>query len=151
MLTRLFLQAVVAAKLPARKDDTGTERFLEYFYKDCVHILFKPLLELQEWKNCKGIYITIFISQLPLLTHDVSFTEDVLALAREQSNRYVYLCDLLYNIILQHHFRSNFYVLSSNNILSRVATLLRAKDKHLRHGAFISDSRDTIPFLTARR
>lgn len=68
MLTRLFLQAVVAAKLPARKDDTGTERFLEYFYKDCVHILFKPLLELQEWKNCKGIYITIFISQLPPLT-----------------------------------------------------------------------------------
>ncbi|KXN89450.1 hypothetical protein AN958_05612 [Leucoagaricus sp. SymC.cos] len=107
--------AVAAPKIPARKDDAGTERFLEYFYKDCVHILFKPLLELQDWKNCK---------------------EDVLALTREQSNRYLYLCDLLYNIIQQHHFRSNFYVLSSNNILSRVATLLRAKDKHLRHASF---------------
>ncbi|KAF9450958.1 DUF625-domain-containing protein, partial [Macrolepiota fuliginosa MF-IS2] len=107
--------AVAAAKIPARKDDAGTERFLEYFYKDCVHIVFKPLLELQEWKNCK---------------------EDVLSLSREQSNRYVYLCDLLYNFIQQHHFRSNFYVLSSNNILSRVATLLRAKDKHLRHASF---------------
>jgi len=78
------------------------------------------------------------------------FTENVLALTREQTNRYVYLCDLLYNIILQHHFRSNFYVLSSNNILSRIATLLRAKDKHLRHGASISDSRDTSPFSTAK-
>ncbi|KAJ3558761.1 hypothetical protein NP233_g11438 [Leucocoprinus birnbaumii] len=112
--------AVAAPKLPAKRDDTGTERFLEYFYKDCVHILFKPLLELSEWKNCK---------------------DDVLALTREQSNRYVYLCDLLYNTILQHHFRSSFYILSSNNILSRVATLLRAKDKHLRHDLTLQESR----------
>ncbi|EKM79939.1 hypothetical protein AGABI1DRAFT_72653 [Agaricus bisporus var. burnettii JB137-S8] len=107
--------AIGASKMPARKDDSGTERFLEYFYKECVHILFKPLVELQEWKSCK---------------------DNVLALTREQSNRYVYLCDLLYNFIQQHNFRSNFYVLSSNNILSRVATLLRAKDKYLRHASF---------------
>lgn len=117
--------------MPARKDDSGTERFLEYFYKECVHILFKPLVELQEWKSCKGLF------RFPVLHpfHLPPFLSDnVLALTREQSNRYVYLCDLLYNFIQQHNFRSNFYVLSSNNILSRVATLLRAKDKYLRHG-----------------
>lgn len=99
-----------------------------------MHILFKPLLELQEWKVCKGLF---FWSFTHCITHtqDENISDDVLTLTREQSNRYVYLCDLLYNFIQQHHFRSNFYVLSSNNILSRVATLLRAKDKHLRHGA----------------
>ncbi|THV08201.1 DUF625-domain-containing protein [Dendrothele bispora CBS 962.96] len=103
----------LASKL-GRKDDPGTERFMDYFYKDCVHILFKPFSELQEWKNC---------------------SDSVLPLTREQTNRYVYLCDLLYNFTLQHQFRSHFFVLTTNIVL-RVATLLKAKDKHLRHAAF---------------
>ena len=103
------------------------------------------------YRNGKIAKVCAFHNPIALFDYvHLLFTENVLALTREQTNRYVYLCDLLYNIILQHHFRSNFYVLSSNNILSRIATLLRAKDKHLRHGAFISDSRDTIPFSTTK-
>jgi len=103
------------------------------------------------YRNGKIAKICAFHTSIALCDSvHLLFTENVLALTREQTNRYVYLCDLLYNIILQHHFRSNFYVLSSNNILSRIATLLRAKDKHLRHGASISDSRDTSPFSTAK-
>ncbi|KAK7470262.1 Platinum sensitivity protein, variant 2 [Stygiomarasmius scandens] len=97
-----------------RKDDPGTERFMNYFYQECVKILFSPFSELQEWKN---------------------FSDPVLPLTREQTNRYVYLCDLLYNFTLQHQHRSVFFVMSTNIVL-RVATLLKAKDKHLRHAAF---------------
>ncbi|KAF5332031.1 hypothetical protein D9758_014583 [Tetrapyrgos nigripes] len=103
----------LASKL-GRKDDPGTERFMDYFYKDCVALLFKPFVELVEWKN---------------------FSDPVLPLTREQTNRYVYLCDLLYNFSLQHQFRSHFFVMTTN-IVTRVATLLKAKDKHLRHAAF---------------
>ncbi|KAF9062224.1 component of IIS longevity pathway SMK-1-domain-containing protein [Rhodocollybia butyracea] len=100
----------LASKM-TRKDDPGTERFLEYFYKDCIKILFKPLYDLPDWKTA---------------------TESIYPLTREQTNRYVYLCDMLYNFSLQHQFRSHYYILSSNVVL-KVATLLKAKGKHLRH------------------
>jgi len=94
-----------------RKDDPGTERYMEYFYKECINTLLKPLFDLPEWRN---------------------FKEPFLPLTREETNRCVYLCDLLYNFLQQHAFRSHFHVMSSD-ILSRVATLFQAKDKHLRH------------------
>ncbi|KIK67617.1 hypothetical protein GYMLUDRAFT_36354 [Collybiopsis luxurians FD-317 M1] len=103
----------MASKM-TRKDDPGTERFMDYFYKDCIRILFKPMSDLPEWRNV---------------------TESIYPLTREQTNRYVYLCDMLYNFSLQHQFRSHFYLLSSNVVL-RLATLLKAKEKHLRHAAF---------------
>lgn len=62
--------------------------------------------------------------------------ERILPLTREETNRYVHLCDLFYNFTAQHHFRSHFYLMS-NNILVRVASLLKAKDKHLRHGKIL--------------
>ncbi|GLB34125.1 putative DUF625-domain-containing protein [Lyophyllum shimeji] len=101
-------------KGPLRKDDPGTERFMDYFYKDCVNILFKPFADVPDWRNVK---------------------ESILPLTREETNRYVYLCDLLYNFVSQHHFRIHFYMMSSN-IVVRVASLLKARDKHLRHAAF---------------
>ncbi|KAG5639701.1 hypothetical protein H0H81_005884 [Sphagnurus paluster] len=101
-------------KGPLRKDDPGTERYMDYFYKDCLNILFKPFYDLCEWSQVK---------------------ETVLFLTREETNRYVYLCDLLYNFVLQHHFRIHF-VLISGNLTTRVASLLKARDKHLRHAAF---------------
>ncbi|KIL70395.1 hypothetical protein M378DRAFT_156518 [Amanita muscaria Koide BX008] len=104
----------LAARPPARKDDPGTERYMEYFYKHCVHILFRPLQNLSEWKVIR---------------------ESTLVLSREETNRFVYLCDLLFNFLLQHNFRSSFYVLSTG-VMSRLATLFKAKDKHLRHAAF---------------
>ncbi|KAJ6560379.1 component of IIS longevity pathway SMK-1-domain-containing protein [Mycena capillaripes] len=98
----------------ARKDDPGTERFMDYFYRDCVNILFKPLMDLPEWKNS---------------------TDPVLLLTREETNRFTYLCDLLYNFISGHNFRGYFFVASSQ-ILSRVPTLFKSRDKHLQHAAF---------------
>ncbi|KAJ3849444.1 component of IIS longevity pathway SMK-1-domain-containing protein [Lentinula lateritia] len=103
----------MASKM-TRKDEPGTERFIEYFYKNCAQILFKPFSDLPDWKNV---------------------TESIYPLTREQTNRYVYLCDMLYNFSLQHQFRSHFYILSTNVVL-KVASLLKAKEKHLRHAAF---------------
>ncbi|KAG6861854.1 hypothetical protein C0995_011151 [Termitomyces sp. Mi166 len=107
-------QALGAHKQPPRKDDPGTERYMDYFYKDCLGILFKPFFDLPEWRNAQ---------------------ETVLPLTREETNRYVYLCDLMYNFVAQHHFRINFYMMSSN-ILVRLASLLKVRDKHLRHASF---------------
>lgn len=101
-------------KFLARKDEPTTERFLDYFYSDCVSILFKPVLDLAEWKN---------------------FQEPILSLTREEANRFVYLCDLLYNFTQQHHFRSNYFILTSK-IMSHIPTLFKAREKHLRHAAF---------------
>ncbi|KAI0355408.1 DUF625-domain-containing protein [Trametes cingulata] len=96
------------------KDDPGIEKFLDYFYKFCIDVLFKPLQDLPEYKDV---------------------TDSGLALTREKTNLLLYLCDLLSNFTLQHSFRSHFFILSSN-VAPRVASLLRARDKHLRLAAF---------------
>ncbi|KAH9939250.1 component of IIS longevity pathway SMK-1-domain-containing protein [Epithele typhae] len=96
------------------KDDPGIEKFLDYFYKFCIDILFKPFQEIPEAK-------------------DVS--EPTFVLSPEKTNLFLWLCDLISNFTQQHSFRSHFYVLSSN-IAPRIATLLRSKDKHLRLAAF---------------
>ncbi|KAI1795069.1 component of IIS longevity pathway SMK-1-domain-containing protein [Ganoderma leucocontextum] len=96
------------------KDDPGIEKFLDYFYKFCIELLFKPFQEVPETKNV---------------------SDPTFSLSREKTNLFLWLCDLLSNFTQQHSFRSHFFVLSSN-IAPRVATLLRSKDKHLRLAAF---------------
>ncbi|KAJ7118588.1 component of IIS longevity pathway SMK-1-domain-containing protein [Mycena crocata] len=107
-------EATPVGMRPRMKDNPTNERFMDYFYRDCVHILFKPMMELSEWNK---------------------FTDPLLPLNREDTNRFTYLCDLLYNFISGHNFRGYFYVASSN-ILSRVPTLFKVRDKHLQHAAF---------------
>ncbi|KAJ7639366.1 component of IIS longevity pathway SMK-1-domain-containing protein [Roridomyces roridus] len=97
-----------------RRDDINTERFLDYYYKEPVHLVFQPIIDLPEWKKQ---------------------TDPLLPLTREETNRFTYLCDIVYNCISGHNFRGYFYVASSG-ILSRVPTLFKARDKHLQHAAF---------------
>ncbi|KAF4601338.1 Platinum sensitivity protein [Pleurotus pulmonarius] len=101
--------------LPRGKDDPGTEKYMEYFYNgNCIHTLLRPFNDIPPWQDFKEL-------RLPL--------------TREQTNLYVYLCDLLCNFSLQHSFRSHFLVLTSN-ISVRIATLFKVRDKHLQHAAF---------------
>ena len=45
----------MGAKIYQRpKDDPTTERFLEFFYKQCAEILFGPLIDLPEFKTQGG-------------------------------------------------------------------------------------------------
>lgn len=45
---------MVGAKMLQRRDDPATEKFLDYFYKHCVDVLFKPVLDLPEFKSLTG-------------------------------------------------------------------------------------------------
>lgn len=74
-------------------------------------------------------------SAVAIVPDDNFYTEPVLVLTREETNRFVYLCDLMFNFLQQHNFRSSFYVLSTG-LMTRLATLLKSKDKHLRHGEY---------------
>lgn len=108
------------------KDDPSTEKFLEYFYKNAVDILLKPLHDIPDFRKQTGRFIL-------LQPHNALMRSDqpVLKLSRERTNLLLYLCDLLCIFAQQHMFRSHFYILSSD-ISTRVATLLSARDKHLR-------------------
>ncbi|KAI9448098.1 component of IIS longevity pathway SMK-1-domain-containing protein [Lactarius indigo] len=96
------------------RDDARMEKFLDYFYKLCIHSLLKPIFDVPNHK------------QHP--------PDSNLILTREKTNLYLSLCDLLSTFALQHTFRSHFYMLTSG-ISSHVATLLSSKDKHLRLAA----------------
>jgi protein phosphatase-4 regulatory subunit 3 len=111
------------------KKEGDTERFLDYFYKNCASVLFKPLMELPEWKNVKGMVSMPPIVCQPLIS---SLTEPILPLYREEANRFTYLADLFHSFVAQHGFRSQLFCITSS-ILGRIASLLKAKDKHLRH------------------
>jgi protein phosphatase-4 regulatory subunit 3 len=101
-------------KLLRPKDDPGTEKFLDYFYKRCIELLFKPFSDIPDFKTQ---------------------AEPVLRLSREKTNLYLYLCDLVCNFAQQHGFRIHFSMLSSQ-ISARMASFLKARDKHLRLAAF---------------
>jgi len=100
--------------LQRNKDEPGVERFLDNFYKYCIETLFRPFGDIPEFKT---------------------LTEPRLTMSRERTNLFLYLCDLLSVFTLQHTFRIHFFILSSN-IATRVASLLTARDKHLRLAAF---------------
>ncbi|KAA1473470.1 DUF625-domain-containing protein [Dentipellis sp. KUC8613] len=95
------------------KDDSKTEKFLDYFYKLCIHPLTKPIVDLPKWQD---------VADAPLV------------LTREKTNLYLSLCDLLSTFALQHSFRSHFFLFTSG-LSSNLASLLSSKDKHLRLAA----------------
>ena|ERR1700722_18479973 len=130
-----FLQTANGVKFLARggKDEPGTEKFLEYFYKNCIGTLFKPFADLPEAKNFTGTSPQEW-NTVARVTNGAC-ADSLLILTREKANLYLYLCDMLCSFAQQHSFRSHFYLLTSNVAL-RVATLLKAKDKHLRLGTF---------------
>ncbi|OJA07985.1 hypothetical protein AZE42_01086 [Rhizopogon vesiculosus] len=106
--------AALNMKLLRPKDDPGTEKFLEYFYKKCIDLLFKPFNDIPDFKNQ---------------------TEPALRLSREKTNLYLYLCDIGCNFAQQHGFRIHFFMLSSH-MSARMTSFLRARDKHLRLDVF---------------
>lgn len=71
------------------------------------------------WQNLADGFLLAIDEEVPL------------RLGREQSDPFLYLCDLLSGFLLQHSYQSHFFILSSN-ISARVATLLYAREKHLR-------------------
>jgi len=135
-----------------RKEEQQSDRFLDYFYKNCAGALYAPLLEnVPEHKNVTGMSLNSIRGALHLLIVFLAFP---LQLSRAQSDLYLYLCDLLCGFLLQHSYQSHFFVLG-NNLASRIASLLYAREKHLRLGElFILVSfvaRKLIYFIAALR
>lgn len=108
---------------------------MDYFYRSCVDVLFHPLLDLPDFKSATGESPLTLFEMSRSISYKVTVSESTLMLSRERTNLYLHLCDLLASFALQHSFRSHFYMLSSS-ISSHIATLLRAKDKHVRLGEY---------------
>ncbi|KAG8933667.1 Platinum sensitivity protein [Tulasnella sp. 417] len=101
-------------KGPGRpREDPMTERFLQYFYDSCIMSLYRPAMDLPEFK---------------------AVTAPVYNISRDQSSLFLFLCDNLSNFVTQHSHRSQYFVLSTN-ISRRIATLLKSKEKHVRLAA----------------
>lgn len=109
-------QAMVAASSGNRNLKSDPDKFLTWFYESDIEFLFSPLKELPEFSTSNA---TIHPSN---------------ALPRDRSALYGHLCDLLCFFILNHSFRSQYFVLTSE-ISKRLGSLLNSREKHLRLSA----------------
>ncbi|CEL59479.1 putative protein C216,01c OS=Schizosaccharomyces pombe (strain 972 / ATCC 24843) GN=SPBC216.01c PE=2 SV=3 [Rhizoctonia solani AG-1 IB] len=107
--------AVSAAAKAAmgRREDPATERFLQYFYEQCIISLYKPVLVLPDFTALQG---------------------SALNAPKEHTAQFLFLCDLLSNFVMQHGHRCQFYICASN-IALKLASLLSSREKHVRLAA----------------
>lgn len=92
---------------PRPQTDPQQELFLTRFYERSAPKLFKPIMDLVD--------------------------QDTVEFRVEQSDLLFSLSELLMFFIRQHHQYSRFFVLN-NNIVERVAQLLKSKEKYLKLG-----------------
>lgn len=112
---------IIPTKLFSRmRDEAKTEKFLDYFYKSCIRPLIEPVMQIPAHNQAAG-----------------AAAEFVAGLGRERTNLYLSLCDLLSGFVVQHSFRSHFFMLTSS-VSGHIASLLTSRDKHLRLGALLS-------------
>lgn len=113
MLAQMLATASASANDGPRKNDS--ERFLNWFYDGEVDHLFAPLRRLHRVKDINSQdghqYLRVPSASLSAL--------------------YNHLCELLTFVTIHHNFRSQYWVISSE-IGNRVASLLFAREKHLR-------------------
>ncbi|CAD6928722.1 unnamed protein product [Tilletia controversa] len=88
------------------------DKFLSWLYDTEIDHLFSPLKELPDFRFLRGG------RQLDLVQ-------------RSQSALFGHLCDLLSFTMVNHSFRSQYFLISSQ-ISRRVASLLGAREKHIR-------------------
>ncbi|KAK0547392.1 Platinum sensitivity protein [Tilletia horrida] len=112
---QLAAAAHTAAGLTGRAPTASDpDKFLSWLYEGEIEHLFSPLRELPEYRFLNG-------DRLIDLEN------------RTRSALCGHLCDLFCFTMLHHSFRSQFYLISSG-ISRRIATLLFAKEKHIRLG-----------------
>jgi protein phosphatase-4 regulatory subunit 3 len=111
--------AAAAANDGGRSQKDDTDRFLNWFYDGEVDHLFSPLKNLTTYKELNQ----------QVANSKRATVIDITSPAK--SALFNHLCELLTFIMVHHHFRSQYWVISSD-ISMRVATLLFAREKHLR-------------------
>ncbi|GHJ88221.1 hypothetical protein NliqN6_4623 [Naganishia liquefaciens] len=93
--------------LRTQRDQATGDAFLGYFYEACIIDMYKPIVELPDFKAYKG---------------------------KSQPQRDSYLSELLAFFVAQHGHRAQFFILS-NPVSMRIASLLYMKQKPLRHAS----------------
>ncbi|WAR60687.1 hypothetical protein PtB15_9B626 [Puccinia triticina] len=89
-----------------RDEDPDNERFLQFFYDHCVHILASPLLKLPE-----------------LNPYAPPSERETVSLSPLEAATFNHLCEMICFIIVQHSFRSKYFILSTN-LLNKIGSLL---------------------------
>lgn len=105
----------------ARQEDPEAEKFLDYFYKNCILQLLAPILDLSDDSPLGASVPGAVRADGPDISlHDVALCG--------------HLCDLLCFFVSHHSFRSKYFVLSSP-VSKNVAKLFNTRHKHLRLAA----------------
>ncbi|EHS64722.1 uncharacterized protein PGTG_22418 [Puccinia graminis f. sp. tritici CRL 75-36-700-3] len=89
-----------------RDEDPDNERFLQFFYDHCVHVLARPFLQLPEL--------------IPYAPDD----QEPVSITPLEAATFNHLCEMICFIIVQHSFRSKYFILSTN-LLNKIGSLLR--------------------------
>ncbi|KNZ59463.1 uncharacterized protein VP01_1727g2 [Puccinia sorghi] len=89
-----------------REEDPDNERFLQFFYDHCVHVLAGPFLKLPE-----------------LTPHVPPDNQETVSISPLEAATFNHLCEMICFIIIQHSFRSKYFILSTN-LLNKVGSLL---------------------------
>lgn len=109
-------QSLNATTASANRNKVDPDRFFAHLYEADIDRLFGPLKRLPDYKTLDIATVRFSVG------------------AREHSALLAHLCELLCNCVLQHGFRSQYYVITSE-IAVHVATLLFAKEKHMKLAA----------------
>ncbi|KAH9448301.1 hypothetical protein Pst134EB_022287 [Puccinia striiformis f. sp. tritici] len=98
-----------------RDEDPDNERFLQFFYDHCVHVLASPFLNLPD--------LTPHSSSSSSSSSHAEDQEQV-SVSPSEAATFNHLCEMICFIIIQHSFRSKYFILSTN-LLNKVGSLLR--------------------------
>ncbi|POV96204.1 hypothetical protein PSHT_15279, partial [Puccinia striiformis] len=96
-------------------EDPDNERFLQFFYDHCVHVLASPFLNLPD--------LTPHSSSSSSSSSHAEDQEQV-SVSPSEAATFNHLCEMICFIIIQHSFRSKYFILSTN-LLNKVGSLLR--------------------------
>ncbi|KAJ9106115.1 hypothetical protein QFC21_001257 [Naganishia friedmannii] len=103
----------VPAMLRTQRDQATGDAFLGYFYEACIIDMYRPMLELPDFKQYKTKPVTLAAAEIMLMQ---------------------YLSELLAFFVAQHGHRAQFFILS-NPVSVRIATLLYMRQKPSRHAS----------------
>lgn len=114
----------------AKKEGPLAEQFMTHFYETWAIYLFKPLLDIPDYKAEQPTSMSLFF-QKP----GVQLTSRVAKLTREYTSLLQNLVELLSYCVVNHPHKGSYFILS-NPISKKVVALLYIRDKPLRHGTF---------------
>lgn len=89
-----------------RDEDPENERFLQFFYDHCIHVLASPFFKLPDLKACN----------FPL-------DRKLVTISSSEAATFNHLCEMICFIITHHSFRSKYFMLSTD-LLSKIGSLL---------------------------